>query len=419
MRVWFATHETDRLQLLTDHFGGKGLNIRFLSGYAAGCRRALHQVRAPRPRIAKPPFTLYHSGMTMAVHSKSRPAGVRLDSERNAAARMFIPALLLLNLCLFILSLQFGPVSLPPGTVVAALFGSGDPVDILIVRELRLPRALLALLIGATLALSGAALQGLVRNPLAAPSVFGAPSAAAFGAVLAIGTGLADTLSFALPFAAMLAALLSVGGLLLIAGPSASMLTLLLAGLALSSLAGAAVSLALNLAPNPFAALEIAFWLLGSLEDRSFQHVAMAAPFIALSWVLLFSMRGSLRVLTLGEDVARTSGVEIGRLKLITVTGVAMGVGAAVAVSGVIGFVGLVTPHLVRPLVGHDPARVHLPAMLAGSALLLAADCASRLIPSSGEIRIGVLTAIIGVPFFIWLVLRQRGRDLLQGGGAG
>jgi iron complex transport system permease protein len=357
--------------------------------------------------------------MTMAVHSKPRPAGVRLDSERNAAARMFIPALLLLNLCLFILSLQFGPVSLPPGTVVAALFGSGDPVDILIVRELRLPRALLALLIGATLALSGAALQGLVRNPLAAPSVFGAPSAAAFGAVLAIGTGLADTLSYALPFAAMLAALISVGALLLIAGPSASMLTLLLAGLALSSLAGAAVSLALNLAPNPFAALEIAFWLLGSLEDRSFQHVAMAAPFIALSWVLLFSVRGSLRVLTLGEDVARTSGVEIGRLKLITVTGVAMGVGAAVAVAGVIGFVGLVTPHLVRPLVGHDPARVHVPAMLAGSALLLAADCASRLIPSSGEIRIGVLTAIIGVPFFIWLVLRQRGRDLLQGGGAG
>jgi len=350
-----------------------------------------------------------------------RPQGQTARKQRWRApikrSELLVPALFAATCGLFILSLQLGPVGLSPRTVFAALAGYGDPVDILIVQELRLPRAVLALLIGATLALSGAALQGLVRNPLAAPSVFGAPSAAAFGAVLAIGTGLADALSYTLPIASMLAALISVGALLLLAGPSASMLTLLLAGLALSSLAGAAVSLALNLAPNPFAALEIAFWLLGSLEDRSFQHVTMAAPLILLSWVLLFLSRSSLRVLTLGEDVARTSGVDMMRLKLVTVTGVAMGVGAAVSVSGVIGFVGLVTPHLVRPLVGHDPARIHIPAMLAGSTLLLAADCASRLIPSTGEIRIGVLTAIIGVPFFIWLVLKQRGRDLLQGGG--
>ena len=336
------------------------------------------------------------------------------------SARLLIVGLAVLTVALFVLSLQLGPVSLPPRAVLAALGGSGDPVDVLIVRELRLPRAILAVLIGATLALCGAALQGLVRNPLAAPSVFGAPSAAAFGAVLAIGTGLADSLSYSLPVAAMLAALASVGALLALAGPSANMLTLLLAGLALSSLAGAAVSLALNLAPNPFAALDIAFWLLGSLEDRSFRHVSMAAPFLLLCWVLLLGVRGRLRVLTLGEDVARTSGVDLGRLRLITVFGVALGVGGAVAVAGVIGFVGLVTPHLVRPFVGHDPARVHGPAMLAGSALLLAADCASRLIPSTGEIRIGVLTSIIGVPFFIWLVLKQRGGDLLQGaGGAG
>ncbi len=328
-------------------------------------------------------------------------------------------ALAVLVAVLFVASLCIGPASLSPKAVLSGLAGFGDPVDVLIVQELRLPRALLALMIGATLAVSGAALQGLVRNPLAAPSVFGAPSAAAFGAVLAIGTGLADALSYSLPIAAMLAALVSVGALLVLAGPSASMLTLLLAGMALSSLAGAAVSLALNLAPNPYAALEIAFWLLGSLEDRSFQHVAMAAPFIVLAWVVLLGLRGRLRVLTLGEDVARTSGVDTGRLKLLTVFGVAMGVGACVAVSGVIGFVGLVTPHLIRPLVGHDPSRVHIPAMLAGGALLLAADCACRLIPSSGEIRIGVLTALIGVPFFLWLVFRQRGRDLLQTGGQG
>lgn len=325
-------------------------------------------------------------------------------------------ALAILAIALFTVSLQFGPVELTPGTVYAALAGRGDPIDIMIVRELRLPRAALAALIGASLALAGAALQGLVRNPLAAPSVFGAPSAAAFGAVLAIATGMANTLSFALPVAAMLGALASVGAILALAGPAASMLTLLLAGLALSSLAGAAVSLALNLAPNPFAALEIAFWLLGSLEDRSFRHVAMALPFLLVSWVLLLAIRGQLRALTLGEDVARTAGVDMARLRLVTVTGVALGVGGAVAVAGVIGFVGLVVPHLVRPLVGHDPARVHIPAMLAGAALLLAADIATRLIPATSEIRIGVLTALIGVPFFIWLVLRQRGRDLLQTG---
>ena len=176
------------------------------------------------------------------------------------SARLLIAALAVLTAALFVASLQLGPVSLSPGTVLSALLGKGDLVDVLIVRELRLPRAILAALIGATLALCGAALQGLVRNPLAAPSVFGAPSAAAFGAVLAIGTGLADTLSYSLPIAAMMGALLSVGALLALAGPSANMLTLLLAGLALSSLAGALVSLALNLAPNPYAARACKDW---------------------------------------------------------------------------------------------------------------------------------------------------------------
>ena len=323
-------------------------------------------------------------------------------------------ALALLVGVLCVVSLQIGSVPLAPRTVLGALAGQGDPVDVIIVRELRLPRTILAALIGATLALSGAALQGLLRNPLAAPSVFGAPSAAAFGAVAAIALGLADTLSYALPVAAIIAALVSVAALFALAGASANILTLLLAGLALSSLASAGVSLALNLAPNFYAALEIAFWLLGSLEDRSFQHVAMAAPFMAVSWLLLLAARSGLTALTLGEDVARTSGVRLGVLRGLTLVGVASGVGASVAVAGVIGFIGLVTPHLVRPLVGHDPARVHVPAMLAGTALLLAADIASRIIPATSEIKVGVLTSLIGVPFFIWLVLRQRSRDLMQ-----
>jgi len=314
-------------------------------------------------------------------------------------------------------SLALGPAKLGLGTTFAALFGIGDPPDVLIVRELRLPRTLLAAMIGATLALSGAALQGLLRNPLAAPDVLGAPGAAAFGAVLAIALGLADALSFTLPLAAVTMALLSVLGVMVLAGRNANMLTILLAGLALSSLAGALVALTLNLASNLFAALEIAFWLLGSLEDRSFQHVALAAPFMLLSAGLLLYGRADLTTLSLGEEVARSSGVNMQRLHWMTLFGMASGVGAGVAVAGVIGFVGLVTPHLIRPLVGYDPARVHIPAMLAGANLLVAADCAARLIPTAGEIRIGVLTSMIGVPFFIWLVLQRRQRDLLQDPG--
>ncbi|MEM9027051.1 MAG: iron ABC transporter permease [Pseudomonadota bacterium] len=328
--------------------------------------------------------------------------------------RLLIPGLCIVIAGLSVASLQLGSVTLPSGVVLRALFGLGDAADVVIVQELRLPRTLLAILIGATLGLAGAALQGLLRNPLAAPSVFGAPSAAALGAVIAIVTGLANALSFMLPVAAIAGALLSVGVLFGLAGFGGNILTLLLAGLALSSLASAGVSLALNLAPNPFAALEIAFWLLGSLEDRSFRHIVLAAPFMAFAWIILLANRNVLTVLTLGEDVAATSGVNLPRLRLATMAGVAAGVGSAVAVSGVIGFVGLMTPHLVRPLVGHDPARVHVPAMLAGAALLLAADALARIIPASSEIRIGVLTSIVGVPFFIWLVVQRRRRDLLQ-----
>jgi len=332
-------------------------------------------------------------------------------------SRFFLISLISLMAALFLASLAIGPAQLGLGAVARALFGGGEAVDILIVQELRLPRAILAAVIGATLALTGASLQGLVRNPLAAPEMFGAPGAAAFGAVVMLATGATGRLSYLLPFVAMLSTLASVWALLALAGRNASMLTLLLAGLALSSLTGAAISLVLNLAPNPYAALDIAFWLLGSLEDLSFRHLAIAGPFILGAWVLLLATRGQLRVLTLGEDVARTSGVDMARLTFLTLLGVALGVGGVVAVAGVIGFVGLIVPHIIRPFVGHDPARIHVPAMLGGAALVLAADCGSRLIPSNGEIRIGVLTAMIGVLFFIWLVLKERGRDLLQAQG--
>lgn len=313
-----------------------------------------------------------------------------------------------LALALAIVSLGAGPVRIAPGGVVAALLGGSSEAQRVIVTEIRLPRTLLALAIGATLGLAGGALQGLLRNPLASPSLFGAPQAAAFGAVATISTGLVDSLSWGLPVAAITGAGLSVFLLLAIAGRGAGLLLVILAGLAVSSLAGAATALAMNLAPNPFAALEIAFWLLGSLEDRSVRHIALAAPFLAVGSALLFSQRAAFRALTLGEEAAQSLGVRVDRVRLLVVAGVAMGVGASVAVAGAIGFIGLVCPHLVRPLVGHDPGRLLLPSALAGACLLTAADVAVRVIPSTTDIKVGVLTALIGVPFFLYLIVRER-----------
>ena len=309
---------------------------------------------------------------------------------------------------LFVASLAVGPVPLSPETVAAGLFDHGSAAADIIVREIRLPRAILAVMIGGALGLSGAALQGLLRNPLAAPDLFGAPSAAAFGAVTVISLGLVDVLSFVLPVAAIGGALLSVALLILVAGPRSSLLVTMLAGLAVASLAAAGTSLALNLAPNPFAALEIAFWLLGSLADRSMRHVEIALPFIVAGAVLLLVDRRALRALTLGEETAQSLGFNLTMVRLRVVTGTAAAVGASVAVAGSIGFIGLVAPHLVRPLVGHDPGRALVPAAFAGAALLLAADIAVRLIPSQNELNVGVLTSLIGAPFFIGLILRRR-----------
>jgi iron complex transport system permease protein len=309
---------------------------------------------------------------------------------------------------LVLVSLGTGPVRLSPLTVVDALFGGGADVQQVIVREIRLPRTILGLAIGAILGMSGAALQGLLRNPLASPSLFGAPQSAAFGAVLVIAFGLADVRSYSLPVAAIITAFASVFVLLAIAGRNAGLLILILAGLAISSLAGAATALVMNLSSNPFVVLEIAFWLLGSLEDRSFRHVMLALPFIVVGAIILWSQRNAFRALSLGEETAQSLGVDVGRLRLGVILGTALGVGGAVAVSGTIGFIGLVAPHLMRPLIGHDPARLLVPSALAGAALLLAADIAVRIIPSTSDIKVGVLTSIIGVPFFLYLIMRER-----------
>ena len=334
---------------------------------------------------------------------------VTLTADIAAHRRVGVTAaLVLLVVLLALASLGIGPVRLSPLTVIDALFGGGTDVQQVIVREIRLPRVILGLAIGAILGLSGGALQGLLRNPLAAPSLFGAPQSAAFGAVLVIALGLADVRSWALPAAAIVAAFASVFVLLAIAGRNAGLLILILAGLAISSLAGAATALVMNLSSNPFVVLEIAFWLLGSLEDRSFRHVMLALPFIVAGAIILLSQRNAFRVLSLGEETAQSLGVDVGWLRLMVISGVALGVGGAVAVSGTIGFIGLVAPHLMRPLIGHDPTRLLVPSTLTGSALLLAADIAVRIIPSTSDIKVGVLTSIIGVPFFLYLIVRER-----------
>jgi len=335
-----------------------------------------------------------------------------MDRARHPDVRLNA-ALAVLVLALLTLSLMVGPAGLSPRGVLSALM-DGDGAAGLIVREIRLPRALLAALIGATFGLSGAALQGLLRNPLAEPALFGAPQAAAAGASFVIAFGFVSATSLAVPLAGSAGALISIGGLIAIAGRRASLTVTLLAGLAFASFAGAATALILNLAPNPYVALEVAFWLLGSLQDRSADHLMLAAPFFLASWIVLALCAPSFRALALGEGAAASLGVHVDRVRLMVVIGVALGVGAAVAVAGAIGFIGLVAPHLVRRAVGYDPVRVMLPATLTGAALLIAADIAVRLVPGPVEIKVGVVTALIGVPFFLVMILTER--RMLQDG---
>jgi iron complex transport system permease protein len=284
--------------------------------------------------------------------------------------------------------------------------------SMLLLMEIRLPRALLGLLVGGTLGLCGAALQGLLRNPLAEPGLLGASSGAAFGAVVVFYFGLAGTTTLLLPMGGVVG---SIAALLVLYGlshRSDDMLTLILAGIAINAFAGAATSLALNFAPSPYAALEILFWMLGSLADRSLDHVVLVAPLMLAGWILVILSARGLDALTLGAESARSLGFEPRRTQLLVVSGTALAVGAAVAVTGVVGFVGLVVPHLLRGTVGFLPSRLLLPSFLGGAALTLIADTGIRLMPPGPELKLGVVTALVGAPFFLHLILRSRRGEL-------
>jgi len=312
---------------------------------------------------------------------------------------------------LFAASLLIGPGGLGLGESLRALVtGEGGPVA-LVMREIRLPRAILGLLAGAVLGLSGAAMQGYLRNPLAEPGLIGVTASSALGAVIALQTGLVAAFTLALPLAALAGAALSVVLILLLSGPRGGALALILAGVAIAALAGALTSLVLNLSPNPFAASEIIYWMMGSLADRSFSHVWIAAPFMFAGMAALLTLGPGLDALTLGEDAARSLGVDLSRLRLVLIAGTAAAVGAAVAVAGAIGFVGLVVPHILRPFVAARPSRLLPASALGGAAMLMAADIATRLIAPERDLKLGVLTAIVGAPFFLHLIWRLRGSE--------
>lgn len=317
---------------------------------------------------------------------------------------ILLSGLALLVAVLFVISIAIGQVWINPASVLLpGAHGYGE-ADRLILYEIRVPRAVLALLIGATLGLSGAVLQGLLRNPLAEPGLLGISASASLGAVIAIYSGLTAIFAYALPISALAGALIAVLLLRGLAGRSADILTIILSGVALTSLAGALTSLALNMSSNPFAALEIVFWMLGSLADRSWVHVGMALPFILTGMLLLFATARALDALSLGHDAAQSLGVNLQRTNTLAILGTAISVGAATAVSGAIGFVGLIVPHLLRPCVGNKPSRLLAASALGGAAFLLLADISIRVLLPEKDLKLGVVTALIGAPFFLWLL---------------
>jgi iron complex transport system permease protein len=315
-------------------------------------------------------------------------------------SRFMTGLLLCLTLAGFLLSLMAGKVWIWPMSWAA------DNADGWIFLELRLPRALLGLCVGAVLGLSGAVLHGYLRNPLADPTVLGVSASAALGGVLAIFLGI-NLVPFGLFGCAMIGAGASIL-LLLAIGRGGGPIGFILGGMVLSTLAGALTALVISIAPNPFAASEIINWLMGALTDRLMEDVLTALPFMAIGALLLLTTGRALDALTLGENGAKSLGVDLFRLQWLIVLGVGLSVGASVAVSGVVGFVGLIVPHLIRSFYGEQPSRILVPSALGGAILTLTADSLVRLIPGPGEMRLGIAMAVLGAPFFLLLLLRYR-----------
>ncbi|MFA5679557.1 MAG: iron ABC transporter permease [Pseudomonas sp.] len=325
-------------------------------------------------------------------------------------ARLITPALLVLLLATLLLSLAVGSTSVAVLPGLYDFFTGSSSLNAMVIGEIRLPRTLLALTVGAALGLSGAALQGLLRNPLAEPSLTGASQGAALGAASVFYFGLFPSLGAAAPGVAGLIGAASALLLMLMLAGSAHSHMVIMAGLAISTISGAALATVLNFAPNPYAMQELVFWLLGSVSERGLEHLWLLLPALVIGGALIISQRRLLSGLSLGDQVARSMGLNYRYGSIMLVLGASILVGSSVAVAGSIGFVGLLVPHLLRPLVRHRPDRLLIPAALAGAILVCVADIGVRLLPAGRELKLGVLTSLLGAPLFIWLVWKERKR---------
>lgn len=325
------------------------------------------------------------------------------------------PFVLLVVLWPFVmlLLLSIGATDLAVWSTLVAVVDSGSlsaeqAVNWQILSEIRVPRLLLASLVGFALGMSGAAMQGLLRNPLAEPGIMGVSAGAALLAVLVLYFGLVGWHSALLPLSAVVGSALALLVVILIAGREASVTTLILAGVACASIFGGAIALALAMAPNPFAMQEISFWLMGSVAHRDLTQVAIVLPFMLLGALLLGRGSRFLNALTLGERTATSLGFAVPRERTLLLLGVALMVGASVAVAGVVGFVGLMVPHMVRPLVQHNPGRLLWGSAVVGAYFVLLVDVLVQLVSPSAELKLGIIMSLIGGPFFLVLLLRRR-----------
>ena len=307
-----------------------------------------------------------------------------------------------------VLSLLLGSVALPLNRVLGALAFQGTAGDQLVVWDIRLPRSLAAALVGAALGMSGAALQGLLRNPLAEPGILGVSATAALFASFVLYYGLTAATPFVLPIAAVVGALVATGLVAAAALKNQSVVTLILIGVGLSSFAGALMALLMNLAPNPFTLADLVNWTLGSVANRSLDDLWLSAPLAAVGMSILLASRRGLAALGLGEETAAGLGVDLKKQRLAVIIGAGLATGAAVALAGAIGFVGIVAPHLVRPFVRYDASRLLVPSALLGALLLVLADIGVRIIPTDFELKLGVVAALIGAPIFIWIASKRR-----------
>ncbi|MCC3861525.1 FecCD family ABC transporter permease [Pseudemcibacter aquimaris] len=316
--------------------------------------------------------------------------------------------LTLLLISISFASLFIGSVDLSIAETFTTLIGGGSDTSNIIIYELRFPRVFMGILAGATLGLSGAALQGMLRNPLADPGIIGVSSMAGLGAVIAIYFGLTALFPAAIQIMAIAGALIAIFILMLIASKDSSVLTLILSGVAISSLATAAISVAMNFAPNPMTLQEMVMWMLGSLENRTIYDISISLPFILVGWLMHVGISHGLDALSLGEETAKTMGINTKNMQLRIIIGSALSVGAVVAACGAIGFIGLVVPHIIRRISGYEPGKLLIPSALMGAVLLMLADLLTRVPFGAGQLRLGVVTAIIGAPMFLYIIFKTR-----------